>query len=85
MYEPRSVLAAALIVVFARPALSAEPAPMEITADVKAVAQSNNEFATALYGHLRTDKPSNLFFSPYSISTALAMVEAGATATPRRK
>jgi serpin B len=74
----RVCLAAALVVVFARAALTAEPAPMEITADVKAVAQSNNEFATALYGHLRTDKPSNLFLSPYSISTALAMVEVGA-------
>ncbi len=84
----RVLFAAALIVVFARSALSAEPAPMEITAGVKAVAHSNNEFATALYGHLRTDKPSNLFFSPYSISTALAMVEAGAngdTATEMTK
>ena len=43
----RVLFAAALIVVFARSALSAEPAPMEITAGVKAVAHSNNEFATA--------------------------------------
>lgn len=37
----------------------------------------NTEFALALYQALRT-KPGNLFFSPYSISTALAMTYAGA-------
>jgi serpin B len=37
----------------------------------------NTEFALALYQKLRA-KPGNLFFSPYSISTALAMTYAGA-------
>lgn len=37
----------------------------------------NTEFALALYQKLRT-QPGNLFFSPHSISTALAMTYAGA-------
>jgi serine protease inhibitor len=71
-------LAAVLVLVFARPAWSVEPAPIEITDDVLAVAKGGNEFATELYARLRSDKPTNLFFSPYSISTALAMTYAGA-------
>ena len=39
--------------------------------------QGNNAFALDLYQQLRHDK-GNLFFSPYSISTALAMTYAGA-------
>jgi serpin B len=42
-----------------------------------AVAESNTPFAFDLYAQLK-DKPGNLFFSPYSISTALAMTYAGA-------
>jgi len=41
------------------------------------VAEGNNKFALALYDKLRAEK-GNLFFSPYSISTALAMTYAGA-------
>jgi serpin B len=41
------------------------------------VAEGNNKFAIALYDKLRAEK-GNLFFSPYSISTALAMTYAGA-------
>jgi serpin B len=48
-----------------------------VTDDVRSAAASGNEFAFDLYGQLR-DKPGNLFFSPASISTALAMVYAGA-------
>lgn len=41
------------------------------------IADDNNAFATELYAQLRkTD--GNLFYSPYSISTALAMTYAGA-------
>src|SRR6266851_10108332 len=42
-----------------------------------AVVQANNEFALALYAKLAQEK-GNLFFSPYSISDALAMTAAGA-------
>ena len=41
------------------------------------VANGNNCFALGLYGQLRSEE-GNLFFSPYSISTALAMTYAGA-------
>ena len=46
-------------------------------ADRTAVAEDNNVFAVALYGRLRNQN-GNLFFSPESISTALAMAYAGA-------
>jgi serpin B len=42
-----------------------------------AVTEGNNIFAVALYGQLR-HQSGNLFFSPESISTALAMAYAGA-------
>lgn len=43
----------------------------------KQLAKSNNDFALKLYDALKVDD-ENLFFSPYSISTALAMTYAGA-------
>ena len=60
-------------------AVAAEPAPNAVDADVRSVARSNNEFAVALYEMLRNEGDAeNLFFSPASISTALAMTYAGA-------
>ncbi|MBW3595725.1 MAG: serpin family protein [Planctomycetes bacterium] len=50
---------------------------VKITDDVRAVAKSNNQFAFDLYGRLHEQR-GNLFFSPASISTALAMTYAGA-------
>lgn len=41
------------------------------------LARENSAFAFDLYGKL-SDPEGNLFFSPYSISTALAMTQAGA-------
>jgi serpin B len=46
-------------------------------ADVASVAEGNNAFAFDLYAKLKTEE-GNLIFSPYSISTALAMTYAGA-------
>ncbi len=43
-----------------------------------AVVQGNNAFALDLYAKLRTENKGNVFLSPYSISTALAMTYAGA-------
>ena len=45
--------------------------------DKQIVVEGNNEFALELYAKLRNEE-GNLFFSPYSISTALAMTYAGA-------
>ncbi|MBT4664908.1 MAG: serpin family protein [Opitutae bacterium] len=47
------------------------------TDDLKAVATGNVKFALKLYDQLNNQK-GNLFLSPYSISTALAMTHAGA-------
>jgi serpin B len=47
------------------------------TVDQAAVVNGNNAFAVDLYGQLRKQN-GNLFFSPESISTALAMTYAGA-------
>jgi len=44
---------------------------------MKDVVQGNNQFAFDLYAKLR-DRPGNLVFSPYSVSTALAMTSVGA-------
>lgn len=49
-----------------------------VSADVRAVVEGNNRFALDLYGRLRSGRPGNLFFSPGSLSTALAMTYAGA-------
>src|SRR6202030_2830840 len=49
----------------------------DLKADRTAAAQGNTQFALDLYAQLRS-KDGNLFFSPYSISTALAMTRAGA-------
>ena len=51
------------------------PAASEKTEEV--VVEGNNRFALELYAKLREQK-GNLFFSPYSISAALAMTYAGA-------
>jgi serpin B len=51
------------------------PAVREKTEEV--VVEGNNRFALELYAKLREQK-GNLFFSPYSISAALAMTYAGA-------
>jgi len=45
--------------------------------DMSALVGGNNEFAFSLYQKLK-DEPGNLFYSPFSISLALAMTYAGA-------
>ena len=52
-------------------------APIAGTAQVQSVVGGNTAFALDLYGQLATNQ-GNLFFSPYSISTCLAMLYAGA-------
>ncbi len=45
--------------------------------DVNSVVNANNQFAFDLYSEFRSEE-GNVFFSPYSISTALAMTYEGA-------
>ncbi len=67
----RSLLLCALLaMVGPPPATAADPAA--------AVASDGNAFAFDLYARLRSAQPGNLFFSPQSISTALAMTYDGA-------
>jgi serpin B len=53
-------------------------APSEARAGAATVAQDVNLFAVDLYARLRSTEKGNLFFSPQSISTALAVTYAGA-------
>lgn len=54
-----------------------EAAEIDVTDDVRNAALHSNQFAFDLYGRLR-QADGNLFFSPSSVSTALAMTYAGA-------
>jgi serpin B len=60
-----------------RSELPRDTAPQISGDDLAAQVAGNRDFAAALYGQLRTE-PGNLFVSPHSISTALAMAYAGA-------
>ena len=57
--------------------LSNFPLSARTESDKKTLVQDNSVFALDLYRELRTSD-GNIFFSPYSISTALAMTYAGA-------
>ena len=74
LHETPAIVAYFLLVLL--PAQGTETKAMA-GADRKAVVAGNNAFAVALYGQLR-NQSGNLFFSPESISTALAMAYAGA-------
>ena len=55
----------------------ASPRPFKSSPEVQSVVQGNTAFALDFYQKLR-DRPGNLFFSPYSISTSLALTYMGA-------
>lgn len=62
-------------------ALQARKLPSNVRADVDSVAAANTRFALDLYRAMRSHgggTPGNLIVSPFSISTAFAMVHAGA-------
>jgi len=66
-----------LLAVFFMPAFILGSTPNAHSAQTQSLVEGNTAFALWLYGQLKTN-PGNLFFSPYSISTALAMTYAGA-------
>jgi serpin B len=79
----RSLAALALVVlpaiVTSAHAAPVEPGPAATIAAPAALVQAGNQFAFDLYGQLSRDKKDeNLFYSPTSISLALAMTSAGA-------
>ncbi len=64
-------------------AAGAEATAEAASEDIAALVEGGNEFAFDLYGRLAGD--GNLFFSPYSISTALTMTAAGARGNTERE
>ncbi|MCC6187734.1 MAG: serpin family protein, partial [Anaerolineales bacterium] len=68
----------------ARSDLPRQTAPDAPPADRDAVAAGNNAFAFDLYQVLRAGQ-DNLVFSPYSLSSALALVYAGARGVTERQ
>jgi serpin B len=65
----------ALMLLLAAPAFAQ---PATTPADSFPLVAANNQFALDLYHQLKAKPGDNVFFSPYSISTALAMTWAGA-------
>ncbi|MBL8785956.1 MAG: serpin family protein [Deltaproteobacteria bacterium] len=66
----------------AQSAFSRDLDPAANDAELTTLVAGNTTFALDLYRWLRTDKPGdNLFYSPHSISVALAMTYAGARGT----
>lgn len=77
------LLIASLVSTLAMSALSLAREPLQPAkpaADAEAVVVGGNEFGLALYAHLAAKEKGNLFLSPTSIHTALAMTYAGARA-----
>jgi len=64
--------------VVARSDRSANPSPNPADADLADQVRGNTTFACSLYHYLADTDTRNVFFSPHSISTALAMTWAGA-------
>jgi serpin B len=73
----REIAAALVVVSIAGSGCAGQPAKTTAGEETTLVARGNNAFAIALYRQLEGN-PGNLFFSPYSISTAMAMTYAGA-------
>lgn len=78
----KSVLCLAIATCFAlmggcAPSQTLAPPSEAAKGDMPKAVDSVNAFAVALYGQLGA-KPGNLFFSPYSVESAMAMVYGGA-------
>ena len=59
--------------------------PLATDSELSDLVRGNNDFAFNLYQKLREEESGNLFYSPYSISLALAMTYAGARGETERQ
>src|SRR4051794_12230679 len=73
----RQFLAAGVAAALARPAWAEKEQAKDVKASQPTLVEGNKQFAVDLFGKLRA-REGNLFLSPYSISSALAMTYAGA-------
>jgi serpin B len=72
----RATILAVLVMLLCSSASRAQ-GPVRSPAELGPSVQGSNQFAVELYAHLRSAR-GNLFFSPWSLSTALALAQAGA-------
>ena len=84
MKTVKCVLVLMILLGIAAGCFGADKPAEEQKTDEEIVVEGNNEFALELYAKLRVQQ-GNLFFSPYSISTALAMTWAGARAETEKQ
>jgi serpin B len=73
----KCVLVLAVVITTAADCRALDKTTANEKTDKQLIVAGNNKFALELYAKLRSEE-GNLFFSPYSISTALAMAHAGA-------
>lgn len=75
------ILASALVGCSSQPdVLEARKIPTALAPDVVQVVNANNQFAIDLYRQVSPDA-ANMIMSPFSVSTAFAMLDAGAATT----
>lgn len=77
MNASRAVPYIAALCVLAAPVCGQSPTTAPASQPLDQAARASNTFGLALYPHL-TSQPGNLFFSPFSLESALAMTYAGA-------
>jgi len=77
LYYLCSVTCALIVVIVSMAIVSDDPLPLSQV-------DGNNTFAFDLYGQLKGQK-GNVFFSPYSVSSALAMTASGAAGTTKEE
>jgi len=73
----RGIATAWIVMSIAVIGCASQPRQAAVGEETTLVAKGNNSFALALYRQLEGN-PGNFFFSPHSVSTALAMTYAGA-------
>ncbi|XP_078794526.1 leukocyte elastase inhibitor-like isoform X7 [Oryzias latipes] len=81
-YSPFSISSALAMVMLGARGTTASQMTKEIMASLNTVSSANTNFSLDLFKQLSNkDKTANVFYSPFSISSALAMVMLGARGT----